>query len=503
MARRQIQLRTRGTGAVPPAATDPTAAALARAFASIRHDLGVPGDFPAQVLAEADAAAAAAPHPDRDDTDAAFLTLDPPGSMDLDQAMLIERDGSGYRVRYAIADVPAFVRSGGAVDAEARRRGQTIYLPDRRALLHPASLSEGAASLLPGQVRPALIWDLRLDSAGDEYSADLYRALVRSADRLDYEGVQRQIDTGTADERLLLLAEVGRKRVHLEQERGGASLPMPEQEVTRGEDGRYALRFRPPQACEDWNAHISLMTGMAAAAMMLNARIGILRTMPEADPNAVARFRRQARARGVPWPAEMLYGDFLRTLDREEPHHLALIHDATGLFRGAGYTPFDGDVPEQTMHAAVAAPYAHVTAPLRRLVDRFGLVICETLCRDAEVPDWVREALPLLPKLMADSDHQASRVEHACTDAVEAAVLSARIGQTFPAAVVDVSGQGVAMVQIDDPAVLAPCEGYPRLGERVPVRLIEADIAARSVRFAALPDRPMRRAAARPYTGRG
>ena len=52
-----------------------------------------------------------------------FLTIDPPGSMDLDQALHIERDGDGYRVRYAIADVPAFVQPGGAVDAETRRRG--------------------------------------------------------------------------------------------------------------------------------------------------------------------------------------------------------------------------------------------------------------------------------------------------------------------------------------------------------------------------------------------
>ena len=67
--------------------------------------------------------------PERDETAVPFITIDPPGSMDLDQAMHIERDGEGYRVRYAIADVPAFVRAGGAVDVEARRRGQTIYAP--------------------------------------------------------------------------------------------------------------------------------------------------------------------------------------------------------------------------------------------------------------------------------------------------------------------------------------------------------------------------------------
>src|SRR5665811_2170238 len=84
----------------------------------------------------------------------------------------------------------------------------------------------------------------------------------------------------------------------------------------------------------------------------------------------------------------MPYGELLRSLDRVNPQHLALIHEATALFRVAGYSPFDGGVPELTQHAAVAAPYAHVTAPLRRLVDRFGLVVCESICSDAPVPDW-------------------------------------------------------------------------------------------------------------------
>ena len=63
--------------------------------------------------------------------------------MDLDQALHIERDGDGYRVRYAIADVPAFVGAGGAVDAETRRRGQTIYAPDKRTPLHPHRAERG------------------------------------------------------------------------------------------------------------------------------------------------------------------------------------------------------------------------------------------------------------------------------------------------------------------------------------------------------------------------
>jgi len=455
---------------------------LAR-FAAIRAELGVSEEFPPEVAAEAETVAATPPDlPERDETALAFFSIDPATSMDLDQAMHLERDGDGYRVRYAIADVPAFVAPGGAIDSEARRRGQTIYCPDRRVPLHPTVVSEGAASLLPGEVRPAFVWDLRLDGEGEGTSAEVYRAMVTSVERFDYVGVQEQVDAGTTDERWVLLQEIGEKRIRQEQLRGGASLPMPEQEVHLGDDGNFTLEFRPPRAVEDWNAQISLLTGMAAADMMLHAGVGILRTMPEADHNAVARFRRQANALGAPWPAEQGYGDFLRGLDRTDPRHLALIYEATSLFRGAAYTPFDGDVPEQVEQAAVADAYAHVTAPLRRLVDRFGLVICEAISSGTEVPTWVREALPTIPAIMKESDRTAGAAERMCSDAVEAAVLTPAVGQTFSAVVVDRDDKGVELQLLDLP-VVAKAKGSAELGATVEARLESADVATGQVRF--------------------
>jgi exoribonuclease R len=468
--------RVRLTGPDDSAPSGP----LDKAFAVIREEAGVPGEFPAEVLAAAREAARTPALPARDLTDLPFFTIDPVGSTDLDQAMHLERDGDGYRVRYAIADVPAFVAPGGPVDAEARRRGQTIYSPDQRTPLHPPVISEDAGSLLPGQVRPAYVWDLRLDAEGELTSSEVTSAMVRSVDRLDYEGVQAAVDRH-ADPRLELLRDVGERRLALEAERGGASLPLPEQEVVDTGDG-YRLRFRPPVPAEDWNAQISLLTGMAGAAMMLAGEIGILRTMPAPAAHELARFHRQAAALGVRWPAEMQYGDFLRGLDRTNGRHLALIHEATRLFRGAGYTPFVGAVPEVAEHAAVAAPYAHVTAPLRRLVDRFGLVICAALCADREVPSWVREALPSLPEAMAASGRVASTVERACTDAVEVAVLRSRAGEVFDAVVVEVSENGDGCeVQLLDPPVLARTQGRFELGASVRVRLTSADVITRSV----------------------
>jgi exoribonuclease R len=459
-------------------------AQLRAGFAAIRADLGLPAAFPPDVDAEAAAAAGAVEPPDQDLTALPFLTVDPPGSMDLDQAMHLERRGDGYRVRYAIADVAAFVRPGGAVDAEAHRRGETLYSPDTRTPLHPASLSEGAASLLPGQVRPALLWTIDLGADGGQEQVDVRRSLVRSRDRLDYGQVQQAVDSGSADERLRLLAEVGGLRKQLEIARGGVSLPIAEQEVVEDDADSFRLEYRSPLPSESWNEQISLMTGMAAATLMIEARVGILRTLPPAPESAIRTLRSAARALGVDWPEGTSYADVIRGLDATNPRHAALLEAATTLLRGAGYRAFDGAVPDLATHAAVAAPYAHATAPLRRLVDRYVGTVCLAVCAGAEVPGWARAALPDVPARMADCDRRAGELERQCVALMEAVALRGSVGQSFDAVVVDVREKGGGTVQLAAPAVRAACDGNLPLGERVRVRLVEADAVRRSVRFA-------------------
>src|SRR6185369_17786277 len=99
-------------------------------------------------------------------TQLGFVTIDPATSRDLDQAVLLESRPGGFRVHYAIADVTSFVSDHGALRDETWRRGETVYLPDGNVPLHPVVLSEGAASLLPAQVRPAVLWTIDLDDAG-------------------------------------------------------------------------------------------------------------------------------------------------------------------------------------------------------------------------------------------------------------------------------------------------------------------------------------------------
>lgn len=456
---------------------------LTAALAAIRADLGADEAFPPPVEAEA-ARAARQPLRGVDRTDVPFVTIDPEGSTDLDQALAIEAHGDGHVVRYAIADVPAFVEPGGAVDVEARRRGQTLYAPDARVPLHPTVLSEDAASLLPDVERQALVWTFALDASGAVRDTSLERARIRSREQLSYPEAQRRIDAG--DAHLGMLRIVGERRIVLEAARDGASLDAPDEEVVHDERG-WRIERRAPLPVERWNAQISLMTGMEAARLQLSAGEGVLRTMPRPTKAAIAEFRRATEALDVPWPHGEHYGAFLRRLDRAEPTTVAILAAARRLFRGADYLVLDGTTPgaDAVVQAAIGAPYAHATAPLRRLVDRVVLAHCEAIANGREVPAWARDAAAGVPEAMRSSASRASQLERASLAAVAAWILSSRIGDELDALVVE-RRDDEAVVQLVDPPVEARVVTTAEPATRIRVRVRAASVADGTIELEAM-----------------
>lgn len=452
---------------------------LAASLDALRRSLDLPDAYPADAQAEAERAAREVPTAPStelaDLRDIEFLTIDPAGSTDLDQALHLERTASGAILHYAIADLPAYVAPGGALDAEARRRGQTLYAPDGRIPLHPSVLSDDAASLLPGLDRRAFVWRFVLDEGANPTETTLTRAVVRSRAQWSYADAQRAIDAGDAPASLLAIPWFGAQRADRERDRGGASLNVPEERIIAEGDG-YRLERSYGVPLEDWNAHVSLMTGMAAADIMLRGGIGILRTMPPARPEDIEDFRTQTAALGLPWRQDEAYGAYLRGLDHS-PAARAVKEYAAGLFRGAGYVTFDGELPEQTGQAAIGAPYAHATAPLRRLVDRWALVICDALANGREVPVWARESLPELPALMARSSQKASQLDAGALDRVEAALLHGHEGEVFDGVVLGLRSDG-ARVQLTSPPVAAKVKGLDaQPGDTVDLRLVSATVS--------------------------
>ena len=449
---------------------------LAEGLEAIRTQFQLPAAFPPAAEAEAEVVARRRPDQHADRTALPFVTLDPAQSRDLDQAFAIESSGSDLILHYAIADVGWFVPNGGAMDAEAWIRGTSQYLPDGKAPLYPPALSEGAASLLPDGDRPAIIFTVRVDQAGAARLDGVERALIRSRAKLAYEtATEQELPTG--------FAELARRIEAAERERGGARVEPPEQEVVR-DNGCYRLRFRPQSWAEQRNAAMSLATNLAVADALLAAHTGLFRIMDEPMEWAVRRLHHTAKALGIDWPKKEPLQQLEHRLDPEDHDQAALMIAIRRASPGAAYQPYrDGVKP---WHAAVAATYAHATAPLRRLADRFVVETALAIANGRPVPEAAQAAFELLPAVMAKADALGGQINRAVIDLAEAVALQGREGERFEAVVTDVDQRG-ARIQICSPPVVARLKDKELVpGQDLPVRLDSADPATRTVHFSAL-----------------
>jgi exoribonuclease R len=447
---------------------------IAKGLARIRHEFSLPAGFSPEVTAAAQKAAATPPGPEHvDRTGLPFVTLDPASATDLDQAFCIERAGDDLILRYAIADVGWFVRGDDPLDREAWARGTTMYLPDGKVSLYPTELSEGAASLLPNGPRPAVVFVVRLDSAGLPRLDGVERAVVQSRAKLAYDSV-------TSAELPPEMPEFAARMAAADAIRGAARVEPPEQEVERDGD-TYRIAYRPRLASESANAAMSLATNLAVADALLQAKTGLFRVMDEPDERAVRRLRHTARAMGVAWAADMQLAEFEHGLVATDPRHAAImlaIRRAGGGARYRGYEP--GVVP---WHAAMAATYAHATAPLRRLADRYVVLAALAVAAAKPVSADLTEAFAALPEVMERADAIGNRMDRTVIDLVEAVVLSGQEGRTFAAVVTDVDERG-ARIQLCDVAVVARVSTQNvEPGDELRVKLVEANPAERLVRF--------------------
>lgn len=442
-------------------------------LAAIRAQYQLPAAFPAEVIAEAEAAVKRPLDDHRDRTDWQFVTLDPASSRDLDQAFAIEVRGGSIVCHYAIADVAWFVDDGGAMDREAWERGTSQYLPDGKVPLYPQQLSEGAASLLPDVVRPAILFSTRVEADGSAVLEGVERVRIRSRAKLGYETVQpSDLPDG--------FEELNRRVALGEDARGAHRSDPPEQEVV-AHDGHYDLRLSPQEPAEAQNAALSLANNLAVADALLKARTGLFRVMPEPEGWALKRLRNTAKAMEIDWPKGREVPEMERLLDPADPAQAALLLAIRKASPGASYAPFrEGETP---WHAAMAATYAHATAPLRRLADRYVVMAAYAVANGNPVPDAVAAAFDRLPKVMARADALGGNISRAVIDLAEAVILQPRIGDTFAAVVTDVDQRGPRIQLCGLPVVSRLKDATVEAGERINVRLDEADPELRKIAF--------------------
>jgi VacB/RNase II family 3'-5' exoribonuclease len=448
--------------------------ALGQGLAAIRKRFDVPASFSPQVLEAANKAAARVPDEHADRTETPFVTLDPASSTDLDQAFAIERSGGDLLLHYAIADVAWFVGDDDPIDREAWHRGETFYLPDGKAGLYPPVLSEGAASLLPVGPRPAVVFTVRVAPDGDVQLDGVERAVIRSRAKLAYDSVR---DAELPDG----FAELSARIQAAENRRGAARVDPPEQEVAALGEGRYGLVFRPRLESEERNAALSLATNMAVADALQAHGTGLFRVMAEPDARGVRRLRETARAFGLVWPETATLAQFERMLDPADAKQAAFMLAIRRAGNGAGYEPYrSGVVP---WHAAVAATYAHATAPLRRLADRYVVRAALAVANGRPVPEAVSEAFDKLPEVMRRGDAIAGQIERAVIDLAEAVMLRERVGELFGAVVTDVDERGVRLQLCELPVVARVATNGAEPGDTLQVRLAAIDTERGSVRF--------------------
>jgi exoribonuclease R len=455
------------------AIADPTGA-LGRGLASIRAQFQVPETFPASVMAAAEEASRRVPAEHADRTDRPFVTLDPSSSTDLDQAFTIERSGADLLLHYAIADVAWFVEDGDPIDREAWRRGTTQYLPDGKAGLYPPVLSEGVASLLPGGPRPAVIFAVRVAPDGGARLDSAERAIIRNRAKLAYDSVR-------SDDLPPEFAELARRIQGAEAGRGASRVNPPAQEIAAVGDGRYELLFRPPLESEVRNAALSLATNLAVADLLQANRTGLFRVMAEPDEHAVSRLRHTAQGLGLRWPEQATLAEFERSLSPADPAQATLILAIQRSGQGAGYVPYRaGETP---WHAAVAATYAHATAPLRRLADRYVVRAALALANGRAVPAALSEAFEKLPAVMARADALGSQIQRAAIDLAESVILQGREGETFAAIVTEADHRGARIQLCDVPVVARLGDVDIDPGDTIEVTLVKADPDLRAVTF--------------------
>ena len=323
-----------------------------------------------------------------------------------------------------------------------------------------------------------MLWTFDLDGEGEVESAHVERALVHSVARLDYEGVHASLADGSVHPSIALLPEVGRLRQQSSLRRHAINLRVPSVRVARDGDA-YELAIEPRHPIMDYNSEISLLTGMVAGQMMVEAGVGFLRTLGPASAESEAEFRLEARNLGFDVTGDI--GEFLAGVDADTPHGMAVMREAQRLLRGSGYVDLSKDAPE--VHAGIGGYYAHVTAPLRRLIDRFATEVCLAICAGTPISEWVTRDAARMLKTMGRSSQLANTVEKACLHLTEATVLEPWVGHNFDGVTLK-SGEEQSRVFIVDPPVLAPSAGAPEEGVSTKFSLVHADTDAREVGFA-------------------
>jgi len=420
--------------------------------------LGIPNVFPEEVIAEAPRAAKLnLSEAKREDLrDLPIVAIDPADARDHDDAIWAEPDGQGgFRAVVAIADVSFYVRPGSALDKEARKRGNSVYFPDRVVPMLPEILSADVCSLKEGEDRAAMACHLVINAQGKITSHRFTRALVRIHHNIAYEDAQAQIDDGTAPAFLQDLWSAWKLLAAAREKRDPLELELPERRVVLGPDGQIAEiavreRLDAHRVVEDF-----MIAANVAAAQALEAKTAPVVYRVHETPSReklialrdyLATMDRKLALGQVITPG--LFNTMLKDLD-EESEKAQVMEAVLRTQMQAYYGPTNAG------HFGLAlGSYAHFTSPIRRysdllvhraLVDAYTLEQPEppgTIPATSGLSDRDRDNLQQICDAISGTERRAMEAERDTIDRYVAAWLSGRVGETFDTRITGVQGFG-------------------------------------------------------------
>jgi ribonuclease R len=433
-----------------------------RAFSLIAiHKHGIPFLFGQDTLDEAERAARlplSSEH--REDlTHLPIVAIDPSDARDHDDAIWAEPDGQGgYRAVVAVADVSFYVRPGGTIDREARKRGNSVYFPDRVVPMLPEVLSADVCSLKAGAARAAMACHLTIDAQGRVTAFRFTRARVQIAEVIAYEDAQSRIDTGDAPAYLQNLWGAWRLLEQARKARDPLELELPERQVVLDQAGRIAeiaLRERldAHRVVEDF-----MIAANVAAAKALEAKVAPVVYRIHEPPSReklialkdyLSTFGHKLALGQVITPS--LFNRMLKDVTDEAEKALvmeAVLRSQTQAYYG----------PRNAGHFGLSlGSYAHFTSPIRRysdllvhraLVDAYGLEQPAPPAQ-ADVPatsglsERDRADLVRVSEAISNAERRAMIAERETIDRYVAAWLSVRVGEVFETRVTGVQKFGL------------------------------------------------------------
>jgi len=490
------------------------------------HQHGIPTVFPTAALEEAAAAEEPTLAGRTDLRDYPLVTIDGADARDFDDAVFAEPDTDpnnkgGFHLLVAIADVSFYVRPGSALDRSAYERGNSCYFPDRVVPMLPEALSNELCSLKPGVNRACLAVHIWIDASGQIKRHKFVRGLMRSAARLIYEQVQAAQDGAPDDLTGPLLDPVIRPLyqayavlAHARGRRGTLELDLPERKVVIGEDGKVAsigvrARLDSHRLVEEF-----MIAANVAAAEALEAKSSPCMYRAHAEPalDKLESLREFLKSMGYNLAKGQVLrpATFTNILDkaRDTPESELI---STVILRSQAQAVYQ---PDNIGHFGLAlARYAHFTSPIRRYAD---LLVHRALVRayglgDGGLTDEEMGRFDKMGEQISGTERRAAEAERDALDRYIAAYLADRVGATFSGKTSGVTHFGL-FVTLDEtgaegivPISTLPDDFYDhdeihhaligrrhrrvfKLGERVKVRLIEADAITGSMVFRLLHD---------------